>query len=48
MGKNDVALSLINDLLDKYTKEGDALPPAPRVLALKLKTRLEETLPKTQ
>jgi outer membrane protein assembly factor BamD (BamD/ComL family) len=46
MGKNDTALSLINDLLDKYAKEGDALPPAPRVLATKLKPRLEEILQK--
>lgn len=46
MGKNDMALSLINDLLDKYAKEGDALPPAPRVLASKLKPRLEEILKK--
>jgi len=48
MGKNDTALSLINDLLDKYAKEGDALPPAPRVLATKLKPRLEEILQKKQ
>ena len=42
----DMALSLINDLLDKYAKEGDALPPAPRVLATKLKARLEAMLQK--
>ncbi|MGA2974053.1 MAG: hypothetical protein ABSF77_01960 [Spirochaetia bacterium] len=46
MGKYDVALSLVNDLLARYEKEGDALPPAPRVLAQKLKTRLEALLPK--
>ena len=41
MGKNETALSLINQLLDRYGKEGDALPPAPLLLAQKLKTRLE-------
>jgi outer membrane protein assembly factor BamD (BamD/ComL family) len=41
MGKNETALSLVDQLLDKYGKEGDALPPAPRVLAQKLKARLE-------
>ena len=41
MGKNETALSLINQLLDQYGKEGDALPPAPLLLAQKLKTRLE-------
>ena len=41
MGKNETALSLIDQLLDRYGKEGDALPPAPHVLAQKLKTRLE-------
>jgi len=43
MGKNDTALSLINALLDRYGKEGDTLPAAPRVLAVKLKARLEAT-----
>ena len=41
MGKNETALSLIDQLLDQYGKEGDALPPAPHVLAQKLKARLE-------
>jgi outer membrane protein assembly factor BamD (BamD/ComL family) len=45
MGKNDTALSLVNELLDRYAKEGDALPAAPRVLAEKLKTRLEALAP---
>jgi outer membrane protein assembly factor BamD (BamD/ComL family) len=44
MKRNALALSLINELLDRYDKEGDSLPPAPRVLALKLKVRLEEAL----
>jgi len=48
MGKNEMSLSLINDLLDRYTKEGDKLPPAPRVLVSKLKARLEETQQKKQ
>ena len=48
MGKNDVALSLINELLDKYDKEGYKLPPAPRVLASKLKVRLEGILKQKQ
>ena len=46
MGRNDTALSLIKDLLAKYDKEGDTLPPAPRVLAAKLKPRLEAMLQK--
>jgi outer membrane protein assembly factor BamD (BamD/ComL family) len=46
MGKDETALSQISDLLAKYTSGGDTLPPAPRILALKLKTRLEATAPK--
>jgi outer membrane protein assembly factor BamD (BamD/ComL family) len=42
MGQNQKALQLFDDLLARYAKEGDALPPAPQVLAQKLKTRLEE------
>jgi outer membrane protein assembly factor BamD (BamD/ComL family) len=42
MGKNEKSLQLINDLLARYAKEGDSLPPAPQILAQKLKTRLEE------
>jgi len=45
MGKNDMARSLVDDLLARYEKDAAALPPAPRVLSLKLKTRLEETSP---
>lgn len=41
MGKNETALSLIDQLLDQYAKEGGALPPAPLVVAQKLKARLE-------
>jgi outer membrane protein assembly factor BamD (BamD/ComL family) len=48
MGKNDLALSLVNELLDRYATEGDKLPPAPQVLASKLKARLDETLQKKQ
>jgi outer membrane protein assembly factor BamD (BamD/ComL family) len=47
LGKNDTSLSLINDLLARYDKDGDALPPAPRVLAQKLKVRLESSPAKT-
>jgi outer membrane protein assembly factor BamD (BamD/ComL family) len=47
MGKDVMSLSLINDLLDRYAKDTGTLPPAPRVLAVKLKARLEETTPKT-
>ena len=46
MGKNELSLSLINDLLAQYDNERRQLPPAPRVLALKLKARLEEITPK--
>ena len=41
MGKDETALSLIDQLLEQYGKEGSALPPAPLVLAQKLKARLE-------
>ncbi|HTO22595.1 MAG TPA: hypothetical protein VMF68_11400 [Spirochaetia bacterium] len=41
MGKDAVALARINELLDQYASQGDKLPPAPRVLAAKLRTRLE-------
>jgi hypothetical protein len=41
MGKDEVALARVNQLLDQYKTEGDKLPPAPRVLAVKLKARLE-------
>jgi outer membrane protein assembly factor BamD (BamD/ComL family) len=46
LGKNDASLSLINDLLVRYAKDGDTLPPAPKILAQKLKVRLEESLTK--
>ena len=46
MGKNELALSLLNELLARYDTEGDKLPPAPRILATKLKARLEESLQK--
>jgi outer membrane protein assembly factor BamD (BamD/ComL family) len=48
MGRNATALTLINDLLETYDKEGDKLPPAPHVLASKLKVRLENVLKKKQ
>jgi outer membrane protein assembly factor BamD (BamD/ComL family) len=48
MGKDDLALSLINELLARYDSEGDKLPPAPHLLATKLKARLEESLQKKQ
>lgn len=48
MGKPAQALTLINQLLDRYDKEGDKLPPAPRVLAAKLKVRLQDVLKKKQ
>jgi len=40
MGKNAMAVSLIDQLLKLYQTAGDTLPPAPRILALKLKDRL--------
>jgi outer membrane protein assembly factor BamD (BamD/ComL family) len=48
MGKNAQALTLITQLLDQYDKQGDRLPPAPHVLASKLKTRLQDALQKKQ
>ncbi len=47
MGNNKEALDRINALLDQYTAQANQLPPAPRVLAAKLKTRLEELLKTT-
>jgi len=44
MGKPAQSLELITQLLDKYDKQGDRLPPAPRILAVKLKARLEDAL----
>jgi outer membrane protein assembly factor BamD (BamD/ComL family) len=44
MGKNDTALTLLQQLLDQYASAGDTLPPAPRILAQDLKIRLQ---PKT-
>lgn len=44
IGKNDIALTLLQQLLDQYATAGDTLPPAPRILAQDLKLRLE---PKT-
>ena len=46
MGQNTKALQLFDDLLARYEKEGDALPPAPQVLAQKLKARLQESTKK--
>jgi outer membrane protein assembly factor BamD (BamD/ComL family) len=48
MDRNELALSLINELLARYDTEGDKLPPAPHILATKLKARLEESLQKKQ
>jgi outer membrane protein assembly factor BamD (BamD/ComL family) len=44
MGNDKEAVALFNALLDQYATKGDQLPPAPRVLAAKIKARLEETL----
>jgi outer membrane protein assembly factor BamD (BamD/ComL family) len=41
MGKNGTALTLLQQLLDRYGTGGDTLPPGPRILAQKLKARLE-------
>jgi len=46
LGKNDTALSLVNDLLARYVKDDGTFPPSPKVLASKLKVHLEETLAK--
>ncbi len=44
MGKNTVAIGLLDDLLKQYDTSTDSLPPAPRILAQKLKDRLSETV----
>jgi outer membrane protein assembly factor BamD (BamD/ComL family) len=41
MGKNDVALNLLKDLLAQYATAGDTLPPGPKILAEKLQARLQ-------
>jgi outer membrane protein assembly factor BamD (BamD/ComL family) len=41
MKKDDTSLVLLDELLAQYAKEGDALPPAPRILAENLKARLQ-------
>lgn len=45
MKKNDTALVLLDQLLAVYANEGDGLPPAPRILAEKLKSRIEPKPP---
>ena len=47
MGKNQDALALINQILDRYAKDGSSLPPAPQILAQKLKIKLEAAIAKT-
>ncbi len=48
MKKDDTCLVLLDELLAQYAKEGDALPPAPRILAENLKARLQPKVePKT-
>jgi outer membrane protein assembly factor BamD (BamD/ComL family) len=42
MGRDGEALTLLATLLDRYEKEGNSLPPAPRILAVRLKARIEE------
>ena len=44
MGKDREALDRFNALLQQYTTDADKLPPAPRVLAVKIKARLEAIL----
>jgi len=39
MGKNAMAVSLLDQLLQQYQNDTGNLPPAPRVLALKLRDR---------
>ena len=46
MGRDEEALSLLADLLDRYAKEGSFLPSAPQILAGKLKARIEESAKK--
>jgi outer membrane protein assembly factor BamD (BamD/ComL family) len=43
--KNDKALALLDELLAVYANEGDGLPAAPRILAEKLKSRIEPKPP---
>ena len=45
MGKNDTALTLLQQLLDQYAAAGDTaaetMPAAPKILAQDLKARLQ-------
>ena len=45
-GRDEEALSLLSSLLERYAKEGNSLPPAPQILASRLKTRIEESAKK--
>lgn len=44
MGKNAIAIGFLDDLLKQYETGNDSLPPAPRILAQKLKDRLSVTV----
>ena len=46
MGKNDRAATLLDALLTQYANQGDSVPPAPLLLAQKLKDRLAASIPK--
>jgi outer membrane protein assembly factor BamD (BamD/ComL family) len=46
MGRDAEALPLLDALLARYDKDGAELPPAPKLLAQKLKARIEASLPK--
>jgi outer membrane protein assembly factor BamD (BamD/ComL family) len=41
MGDHATALARVDELLEQYKTEGDKLPPAPRVLAVRLKAKLQ-------
>jgi len=45
MGKDATALALLDQLLKQYQSDTGNLPPAPRILALKLKERLVPIVP---
>ena len=47
LGNNEKAVASCDELLKQYDNDTGTMPPAPRVLAQKLRDRLSETLKKT-
>jgi outer membrane protein assembly factor BamD (BamD/ComL family) len=48
MGKNAMAVTLLDQLLRQYQTDNGTLPPAPRILAQKIRDRLSQMVVKTK